>query len=199
MQDRPSDANVGAVVLAAGLGRRFGATKQLAPFEDRPLVLHVVAAALEAGCVPVVVVLGHDAVRVTEVVATVPHVSVVMNRRYREGQATSLRAGVEALPPGTGAAVVLLGDQPLVEASAIRACVELWRSGAQVVRARYADRPGHPVLFDRSVWPRLGELRGDVGARAMLRELPLREVAVPGRAPLDVDDPEDLVRLRAGR
>jgi molybdenum cofactor cytidylyltransferase len=188
---------VAAIVLAAGAARRFGTTKQVAELDGRPLVDHAVAAAIRGGCSPVIVVVGHDADAVGNAVAARPAVRVVHNPRYRSGQATSLRAGLDALPADVGAVAVLLGDEPDIDARAVRACLSLWRSGASVVRARYDDGLGHPVVFDRHVWPRLRAITGDTGARVVMERLPdVHECRIPGRRPQDVDVPDDLLRIR---
>lgn len=187
------EPQVAAVVLAAGRASRYGATKQLAELDGRPLVLHAVDVARDAGLAPVVVVVGHDAAAVRAVLPD--GVDVVDNPDFAHGQASSLRAGVAAVTAsGADALVVLLADQPGITADAVRAVVAAHAAGAPVARAAYDDRPGHPVLFDRSVWPALAHLTGDVGARDLLRDLAVTDVPVAGRCPADVDRPEDLPR-----
>lgn len=189
----PSPAPVAAVVLAAGRATRFGATKQLAEVDGRPLVRHAVDTARAADLDPVLVVVGHDADAVRAVLPA--GVTAVDNPAHAEGQATSLRAGVAAATATEATAlVVLLADQPGITAAAVRAVVAAHAAGALVARARYDDRPGHPVLFDRSVWPALAEVSGDVGARDLVRRLPVTDVPVAGPCPDDVDRPEDLPR-----
>lgn len=186
----PSTRTAG-VVLAAGRGRRFGGTKQLAPVAGRPLVRHAVDTALAAGLDPVLVVVGHDAGRVRD--ALPPDVEVVDNPRFAEGQASSLRAGVAAAEPhDVHALVVLLGDQPGVTVASIHAVLAAHRDGARIARAAYADLPGHPVLFDRAVWHELIRVTGDEGARRILEHAVVRDVPVPGPRPPDVDRPTDL-------
>lgn len=183
---------VAGVVLAAGEGRRFGDTKQVALLDGRPLVSHVVRIARAAGLDPVFVVVGHDATRVRE--ALDDDVVVVDNPDHATGQASSLRAGVAAAEPSSAAAlVVLLADQPGIDPGVVRAVAGAHAVGHEVVRARYTDRAGHPVLFGRSTWPRLAEVTGDVGARDLLDELGVAEVLVDTSCPRDVDRPEDLV------
>lgn len=186
-----STTQVAALVLAAGQGTRFGATKQLAEVGGRPLVRHAVDTAIAAGLDPVIVVVGHDAARVR---AALPQtVTVADNPDFRAGQASSLRAGVAAATrTDAEALVVLLGDQPGVSAGAIAAITRAHTDGAQVARAHYDDRAGHPVLFDRVTWPALADLSGDMGARDLLTRLHVVEVAVPGPCPTDIDRPEDL-------
>lgn len=182
---------VAGVVLAAGAGRRFGDTKQVADLDGRPLVAHVVRTARAAGLDPVFVVVGHDADSVRAVLGD--DVVVVDNPDHSSGQASSLRAGVVAAETSSAAAlVVLLADQPGIDAGVVRAVAGAHAVGHEVVRARYADHPGHPVLFARSTWPRLVELTGDVGARDLLEELGVAEVLVDAPRPPDVDHPDDL-------
>lgn len=184
-------AQVAGVVLAAGRGRRFGGTKQLAELDGRPLVRHAVDTALAAGLDPVLVVVGHDADRVGAVLPA--DVVVVRNPDHAEGQASSLRAGVRAAADHeVDALVVLLADEPGVTVASVRAVVEAGARGAAVARAAYDDGPGHPVLFAREVWPRLTAVVGDAGARQLLDDLPVQPVPVPGPRPTDVDRPQDL-------
>jgi molybdenum cofactor cytidylyltransferase len=195
------------LVLAAGAGERYGATKQLATVGGRPLVAHAVATALEAGADPVVVVVGHDGERVAAAARDAGPVEVVVNAAYRSGQASSLVAGIRALSQrqDVEVAVILLADQPGVAPAAVRAvATALGRvrgpGGARpdAARASYADGLGHPVAFRRPAWARLPTVTGDAGARHLLEDLEVVHVRVPGEVPTDVDTPADLRRVQAG-
>lgn len=194
----PGTSAATGAVLAAGAGSRFGATKQLAELGGRPLVAHVVATARAVGLDPVHVVVGHDAARVAAVVPD--GVVVVGNQRAAEGQATSLAAAVTAAGATDATVlVVLLADEPGVTTAAIEAVLAAHADGASVARAAYDDRPGHPVAFDRSVWPRLLEATGDRGAQQLFDRLAVTPVRVPGPAPADIDTPADLAALQDPR
>lgn len=184
------------MVLAAGAGSRFGGTKQLARVRGKPLAQHAIDAV--AGEVDeIVVVLGHDADAVEAALALPPHARAVRNPRFARGQATSLAVGLGACSPDSQAAVVLLADQPGIRPEHVRALVRAYRADPRpgAIRLRFRDAPG-PALLARSIWPKLAELRGDVGARAWLDAHPeaVRWVELDEPAPADVDRPQDLDR-----
>jgi molybdenum cofactor cytidylyltransferase len=188
--DRPRPVTAAGLVLAAGEGRRFGGTKQLAMLGGRPLLSYAVEAV--AALSPRVVVLGHAA---DEILARVDLQGArpVMCPDWREGQAASLRCGLAALD-GADEVVVVLGDQPGITAEAV-AAVAAAGGDDDAVRATYAGVPGHPVLLRRPLLARAGELRGDSGFRALLERARLREVEVGHLAdPADIDTREELAR-----
>lgn len=192
---------VSGIVLAAGTSSRLGQPKQLLDLEGRPLLQHAIDAAEGAGFFDVLVVLGHRAGDVADAITISKGTRVVVNPDYAEGQATSLRAGLRAADPKSRAAVVLLGDQPAVDAVNLRALVDTYeRSEAPIVQAAYSGRPGHPVLFDRSLWADLEAIEGDKGARDLLKNHPewIVRVEFGGEVPKDLDTWEDYERLRKG-
>jgi len=196
-----------AVILAAGVGSRFGGGKVRAPLEGRPLLAHVLAAVREAGIGRVVVVLGRDAGAVLDAVRDVDpgvleRVLVTVNPTPERGLATSLRLGfgaATAVAPPAGV-LVLLGDQPRVRADVLRVlCGAVASAHAIAVVPRYAgDAAPNPVLLLPAGWPLVEGLTGDRGLGPLLAADPARVVwvAVPGANP-DVDTPADLAALAA--
>lgn len=162
---------VAALVLAAGEGRRFGRPKALVELDGELLVDRAVRVAHQAGCEPVVVVLGAAAQDVVRA-AALDHAVVVVNDAWSEGIGSSLRCGLAALTDNCAlAAVVLLADQPGVTAETVRRLADTWRaSGAPAVVASYDGRRRNPVLLDAATWPEVAAgARGDTGARAWLQ------------------------------
>jgi CTP:molybdopterin cytidylyltransferase MocA len=187
---------VSAIVLAAGGGSRFGGGKLLARLGGRPLIEAVLDNLREAPIDEVIVVVGAGAERLREV-CELYGVRTVDNQEWERGQSTSVLAGLRAC---TGdAAVVLLGDQPLIGARAVGRLVAAFAEGARVAVATYGGKRRNPVLFSREVWPLLeAELAGDEGARPVLRRYPELVVEVPCEGvgdPADVDTREDLRRI----
>jgi molybdenum cofactor cytidylyltransferase len=185
---------ISGIVLAAGSGRRFGATKQLVPYRGRPLAQHAVDALASAGIGELVVVTGHDADAVERALALPPQGRFVRNPDHDTGQSSSLTAGLHHLADDSEGAVVLLADQPGVTDAEVRALIDAFQRGrSRIVRIAYIDGPG-PALLSREVYAEAGHLHGDVGARALVASHPdwVQEVAVPFIAPPDIDRPEDL-------
>jgi molybdenum cofactor cytidylyltransferase len=187
---------ISALVLAAGSGSRFGGTKQAEVLRGKPLVQHAVDTAGDAGVDEIVVVLGHEALRVRDALALPRRARYVVNERYAEGQSTSLAAGLRALDETSEAAVILLADQPGIAPRHVTALVAAFREGGpEIVRIRFRDAPG-PALLARSVWDDAFELAGDTGARTLFDAHPERVtwVAFDEDAPVDVDRQGDLER-----
>jgi molybdenum cofactor cytidylyltransferase len=180
---------IGGLILAAGEGRRFGGTKQLAELRGRPLLEY----ALEAmtGVSPRVVVLGHAA---DEILARVDlhGASPVVCEDWASGQAASLRCGIEALGP-VDAAVVTLGDQPFITPEVIEAALDFDPHDHDAVRAIYDGAPGHPVVLGRRLLDRADELKGDVGFRWLLEGARVKRFEAGHLCdPADIDTREEL-------
>lgn len=199
---------IGAIVLAAGSGSRMsGPQKLLLEFEGKPMVMHAVESASDGGCQQVVVV--YSAKEVKEAVGDIAE--LVHNPDAQTGMASSLKVGLRALRPEIEAAVVLLGDQPLVGSRTIAALLRAWRRegsrpAVAVAKKRSTDasatsKPADvhwtpPVVLARELWAELNALSGDAGARQILDGHPelLDTVPAPGR-PDDIDTPEDYAKI----
>jgi nicotine blue oxidoreductase len=183
---------VAGLVLAAGGSTRFGSPKQLALFRGRPLVEWPLTALADAGIEPRVLVLGAEADTIESGVE-LAGVRVVRCSDWEEGQSASLRAGVRAIEDTDAEAiVVVLGDEPLLTAEAVRSVVAA-RGTAPAVRATYNGTPVHPTLIERDLWAQLLALRGDHGAAGVIGESGFTAVACDDLAsPADIDTPEDL-------
>lgn len=183
---------VAVAVLAAGRSARFGRAKQLEPVRGTPLLRRVAEAALASGASRVIVVLGHEAPRCREVLRGLD-VVVVENDAWQEGVASSVRASASAAGDAR-ALVVTPADLPEFASAVVDALIEAWeRDGAPPlgrVACRYEGVLGAPALFGRARFAELASLRGDRGARDVLRaaedvvEIPWE----PGSRDLDTPD-----------
>jgi CTP:molybdopterin cytidylyltransferase MocA len=188
---------ISGVVLAAGEGTRFGATKQLHLVEGLPMAQHAVDALAAAGVGDLIVVTGHEAGAVEAALSLPPGGRFVRNPGYREGQASSLAAALHEVDETSEAAVVLMADQPGIGAEIVRALIARFHATrAKIVRAAYLNGPG-PALLSREIFAEAGHLHGDVGARVLIASHPdwVEEVPINSDVPPDVDTQEDAGRL----
>jgi CTP:molybdopterin cytidylyltransferase MocA len=189
---------IAAVVLAADCGSRFGAAKQLAELDGMPLLEHALRAVEAVPAIDrLVVVLG---ARADEVRAGVDFGSaeVVVCEDWEEGQAASLRCGIDAID-GARAAVLLLGDMPRITPQVIARFAELAGEHGSEARARavYDGAPGHPVVLGSAYFAALSGLSGDHGARDVLKKIGAYPIECGQLcSPADVDTPEALEERR---
>jgi molybdenum cofactor cytidylyltransferase len=187
-----------AIVLAAGGSSRFGSPKQLVRIAGRPLLHTAVTRASEVVGSALIVVLGSGAAELGALLKHSPG-SIVINQQWREGLASSIRAGIARLPLTCAGAMLLLADQPAVTADDLKRLVGTWRKQPQYIAAAlYAGAMGVPAIFPRTLFQQLSQLRGDRGARALLRRNADRAIRVTmPSAAIDVDTPEDLLAIEA--
>ena len=185
-----------AIVLAAGASTRFGSVKQLVRLEGRPLLHTVVSRACDVAGSAVTVVLGAHAADLAPLLTHTP-ASIVINRDWREGIASSIRAGIARVPSSCSAVMLILADQAAVTAEDLKRLAGSWRRQPEhMAAARYGPVTGVPAIFPRSTFGELSALRGDHGARTLLQRNPDRVVRVPmASAAIDIDTPEDLLAL----
>ena len=192
---------VAAVVLAAGRSSRMGLRhKLLLQGQDgRAMVARVVDSVLGTPLRPVVVVLGHRADEVGEALAARP-VTRVEAPDWQTGLAASLRAGIAAVPGDAQAALVCLGDMPLVTARTVSRLLDAYDrdEGRLIVVPTFGGELGNPVLWDRRFFPDMLALSGDRGARVLLDRYAEHVATVPmddDAVLRDVDTPEQLAAL----
>jgi molybdenum cofactor cytidylyltransferase len=192
---------VAAVVLAAGRSTRMGGpNKLLAEIKGKPLVRIAVEQALASRASPVVVVTGHQRKETESAIAGLD-VKLVHNPDFAQGLATSLKAGVAAIPAGNDGAVICLADMPGVSAALIDKLIAAFdpEKGALVVLPTLEGKRGNPVLWSRRFFPDLMAIEGDIGARHLIARYAeaVTEVPVDGRAAFtDVDTPDALQSLQ---
>ena len=190
---------VAAVVLAAGSSTRFGKPKQFALFQGETFIRRIVAAAIEAGCAPVVAVTGEDSTQVT-LELTGLSVSIAMNPGWSSGVGSSIRVGVQRamdLAADLDASLLLTCDQPFVTAAILAQLIQLrLTSGKPIIASAYAETLGIPALFDRSCLPDLLGLKGDSGAKKIILARPHDVVSFdfPAGA-IDIDTAADYKKL----
>lgn len=187
---------VGAVLLAAGQARRMGEGgphKLLAEFQGVPLVRRSAQVLLASKAQPVVAVTGHRREDI-ELALRGLDVTETFNPEYAEGLGTSLAIGVStpSLARCDGV-VVMLADMPGVTTEHVNTLIAAFQEadGNAIVRASHNGKRGNPIVLPRSTFEAVREIRGDVGARAIIETsgLTIIDIDIGGAAHLDVDTP----------
>jgi len=189
-------AGVAAIVLAAGKSTRMGGpNKLLARFAGAPLVRRIAENALASAADPVVVVTGHRADDIAKALDGLD-VEIVRNPDFADGLATSLKAGLSAVPESASGALVLLADMPGITGEIMDRLIAAFRakSAPAIVLPTVAGKRGNPVLWSRAFFPELMAVTADTGARHIIarHEEAVERVEIGEAAGLDVDTPEAL-------
>jgi CTP:molybdopterin cytidylyltransferase MocA len=189
--------DISAILLAAGRSRRMGAFKPLLPFGDRTVIEACVANLQAADVSDIIVVVGHRAEDIRAHLTTLD-LTFALNPDPDSAMGVSIACGVESVPAAAGGLLIALVDHPGVPAEVIKAVVNAWRNGAQLVQPEYEGHGGHPVLVDLAYRKELltldpaGGLRSFFAAhRAEVRRVPVRSPYVAR----DMDTWEDYQRL----
>ncbi len=196
-----------AVVLAAGGASRMGSPKQLLEIDGEALVERAARLALASGASEALVITGAYGEQVQAALAAVqaeagPRLRLVHNPAWESGQASSIHAAVGALADGCQAALFFPVDQPNLPVALLRRLWQPWRAGSDRVATGVDGAVrGAPAIFDRRYFSEMLALRGDQGARPLLRiaASEVATIATDAVALADVDTPDDwetLVRAK---
>lgn len=189
---------VHAAILAAGSSSRFGSQKPLARVAGAPLLHQAITNAAVVSGHSVTVVLGSSASEIAPALRQ-KTASIVVNRDWEEGIASSIRAAVHATPAGCEGLLLLLADQVAVTIDDVKRLHATWRRHPVLIAAAlYSGAPGLPAIFPSWSFTDLLDLRGDRDPRIVIRRNVDRVVRVPmANAAIDLDTPEDLLGVEA--
>lgn len=186
------------MILAAGGSSRFGEPKQLIELGGLPLVRKAAMSSLEAGALPVVVVLGAENDQILPALEGLEDVRIALNSRWKSGLASSLAAGLSALAEDADVdgALIVLADQPFVDAHSLKNLLDAF-GPSRLVASSYSNTLGVPAVVGREFFAELMQLTGDRGAGPWLRARSSEVTQIPlPVSPLDIDTKDDVALLR---
>lgn len=187
-----------AIILAAGRSSRMGTINKLTEeVAGKPMVRRVAETALASRATAVVVVTGHQADAVAAALAGLP-VTLVHNPDFAEGLSGSLKTGLNALPAEADAALVMLGDMPLVAPADCDAILGALNEDTLIAIATHDGARGNPVAWSSALFSELRATTGDAGGRALLSAHAdaVTMVEIGAAARLDADIPAALTTVR---
>lgn len=165
---------IGAIILAAGQSKRMGEPKLFLPFQGNPIIKYPIEMALQHKLHPIVVVGGNYYHQLKgELEPFHSSISVMYNEKYANGMSTSLIKGINSVENELDAVLIFLGDQPLVADQVVKKLIDTYQknreNGIYIVRPRYEQRPGHPILFDRCLFNQFQHIKGDEGGKSIIK------------------------------
>ena len=194
-------SGVSAVVLAAGMSSRMGTLKQLVKIGDQTLLETTLRAVYASRARETILVLGYQADTISKKVSIPVTTKLVHNEDYEKGMSASIRVGIQSVAPDSSAALIVLADQPFLKASIIDKLIEEYeKSHSPIVIPVYKGFRGNPVLIDRSLFPEMMQISGDIGCRSLfgLHADQILKVTVDDIGILiDIDTARDLSKLES--
>ncbi len=190
---------ISLIVLAAGKSVRFGENKLLYKIGEQTVIECVVENALGSKADEVILVLGYDAERVRRKLSGI-ECRFVYNAVFEEGQSSSVRVGVASVAEDSEAAIILPGDVVLISYEAIDRVIEEYRrTGSPIVVAAHEGRFGHPILFDKALFPEISQINEEThGLKAIVRRHKAQVIGVEAGSPavlFDLDTQEDIKKI----
>jgi molybdenum cofactor cytidylyltransferase len=202
ISEKRNARNIGIILLAAGDSSRLGRPKQLLVYNGETLLQHSLQAAAASSASPIIIVLGAGSEQLKAGLEGA-NVHIIENSDWEEGMASSIRHGVETLveiSPAAEGLILMMCDQPYVTSGVLDRLIETHNTtGKSIVASGYAETYGPPTFFHRSTFPQLLELKGDIGARSVIRQHSAEVEVVPfAEGEIDIDTEGDYEKLSTG-
>lgn len=191
-------AKSAVIILAAGSSVRFGSPKQLVELEGKNLVQTAIDEANDSNADYVLLVLGNSSSEILEKV-NLGRAQLLFNKYFEQGIASSIKSGITNIPDDCSSAIIMVADQPFLRSNHLNALIqESRKSPGKIVALAYKGEPRNPVLIPKELFAKLEELKGDEGARSLVRsELGTVFIEIPdARVFSDVDTKDSLVNLQ---
>ena len=185
------------LIIAAGASRRLGQPKQLVPYRDTFLLNYIINQCLNSNIGDVFVVLGANRSQIEPKISS-QQVTLIYNEHWSEGMSTSIGCGSSFIQNlDYEAVIVMLGDQPFFQSKLLKQIIEKQiATKARIVISNYDRGMGPPSFFNATLFDELAQLRGDVGAKPIIRKYfnEIERIAFP-KGYIDIDNPSDLKYL----
>lgn len=192
--------SIGIIVLAAGSSSRMGQSKQLLKINEETLLAHATKVATDVDAEDVVVVLGANNHAHSEVIRSL-NIDIVINKEWKMGMGSSLKAGLEYLrtkQPALQAVLVMVCDQPKLTPHHLQEVIKNYKVGDKgIVASYYGQMPGVPAIFDRRYFDAIFSLENNEGAKKIILRNPADTMVIDfPDGSIDLDTLEDYLRFQ---
>jgi molybdenum cofactor cytidylyltransferase len=189
---------VACILLAAGMAERFGSVKQLAKIGGKTMLQRALDTANNSVSDYVLLIVGANSSDILSKI-DLGRADLVLNKNFARGQSMSIKCGIANLPRDCTAAIIMVADQPFLRSAHLNKLIYRFKEGrsSRVVVLSHLGEPRNPVLVPKRLFPKLLKLRGDVGAKTIIRgqkKLQLVEIR-DAKAFFDIDTKDALPEL----
>ena len=185
MKETQLNPSICAIILAAGTSSRMGEPKQLLLLNNKPLLEHVIQTVLAASFLEIVTVIGNEAEQIKrKIVMEDERFHWLINEKYLKGQSSSLQAGISHIGKQHDGIMIFLGDLPFISAETIRKIFDAGMTTLKeykdsfIIQPSYQGKRGHPVFFGNFNRDLFMNIKGDIGAKAIMKDISYRKQLV---------------------
>jgi molybdenum cofactor cytidylyltransferase len=162
-----------AILLAAGQSKRLKSENKLIKlYKKKPLINHSLNALHKSKVNKIIVVLGHQKKELQKIIKKNNKNIFTYNKEYKKGMASSIKAGLRKLNKKDKGFIIVQSDMPFIKSSDINKIFNSIKSKKYLVHVlKYRNRVGNPIGFDISIMKKFKKIKGDVGAKFMVKRL----------------------------
>ena len=181
-----------AILLAAGQSKRLkGENKLIKKFKNKPLINHAINSLIKSKVSKIIIVVGHEDRKIKKIIKNNKKIIFILNKKYKSGISSSIKAGLKKISKKNKGFIIVQSDMPFIKSSDINKIFNSIKKKKFLVHAlKFKNKIGNPIGFDISVMEKLKKIKGDIGAKFMIKRLKKRTnfIKVPsGRVFKDFD------------
>ena len=164
---------ISAIVLAAGQSRRLkGENKLVKKFKTKPLINHVLNSLYKSKINKNIIVLGYQKEKIKKVIKKNKKNLFVTNKNFKKGISTSIKTGLRKISKKDEGFLIVQSDMPFIKSSDINKIYNSIKKSKSLVHVlKYKNKVGNPIGFKISVIKKFTKIKGDVGAKYIVKKL----------------------------
>jgi len=162
-----------AILLAAGKSKRLKSeNKLIKKFKNKPLISYAVNFLIKSKISKIIIVVGHQDKKIKRIIRKNKKIIFILNKKYRSGMSSSIKVGLKKISKKDKGFIVVQSDMPFIKSSDINKIYNSIKKRKFLVHAlKFKNRIGNPIGFDISVIKKFKKIKGDIGARFMVKRL----------------------------
>ena len=164
---------ISAILLAAGESRRIPSeNKLLKKFRGKPLINHTLKSLLKSKVNKIIIVLGYEHIKIKKILLKSKKIILIRNKNYKKGMSSSIKSGLKKVNKNNKGFMIIQSDMPFIKSSHINKInTSILKENKLVHALKYKNRIGNPIGFDISVLNKFKKIKGDIGAKHMVKRL----------------------------